>query len=268
MNLNDKYVDVTSKIDKIFESYITLHEIFSSTFQSLKSELTDATPYHEGQIERRIEIFETTSKGVAKEQQKISSQLYSQGLILLTGSAESLIREFFKNLVVLNPNCITESRAKEIKLSYEQIRSSVKVSDKYWLGKLLYSELLAGKNPESKLNFQNVQQMQNIFKEYLGIEIQNSNLTINLHRYWMIRHILIHNSGVIDERFINNLEKAGIDVSSYKLGDEVTVTKDDYEECKNLYSELFKMLSFKIEESDLIVDEKLEEKFIEWSNWI
>lgn len=255
MNLNDSYIDVTSKIDKIFESYVILHEIYSNSFSSLERQLTELTPSQQGKISRANEHFKTLSEGVTKRQQEISGQLYSQGLILLTGSAESLIREFFKNLVILNPNCITESRAKEIKLSYDQIRGSANVSDKYWLGKLLYSELLAGKNPESKLNFQNVQQMQNIFKEYLGIEIQNSDLTINLHRYWMIRHILIHNSGVIDERFINNLDKAGIDVSSYKLGDEVTVTKDNYEECKNLYSELFRMLSSKIEESNLIVDE-------------
>lgn len=242
MDLNQRYEEVVSEIDKIFESYSTLHGLYSTVFDNLKKNLTDLAPAQEARVERSIEIFESQKRGVEARQVEISNQLYAQGLVLLVGSAESLLRESFKRMIVSNPNKITEKKAGSVTLTFDEVRKAVN-ENPVWLGELLYEKLRDEKNPEARLNFQNMQQLKNILKDFLGIDFNHSDLFQNLHLYWQMRHIVIHNSSIIDERFIKNLQAAEIAVDSYKIGSRISITKREYEDCQRLYKEMFEKLT-------------------------
>ena len=221
-------------IDAIFETYITLHELYSGSFSSLERSLQSLPNTFKKQIEHAHKAFEKTSDTVKNKQAEISNRLYSQGLVLLVGNAEALTREMFHTLFKLNTRQVKISKKINIPLADVLIAG---VSDES-LAKLALSALNAEGSPEEKLNFQNMQQMQGIMSGYFDIKITND-LIKDLHEFWQIRHIIIHNSSIINQRFIDNLKKAGLSTDKYTLGMAVQVSNEDYKNCFGLLAMLF-----------------------------
>lgn len=222
-----------SEIDTIFESYRQLHEIYSTSFANLEKALDELPNQYKGKVANAKKAFNNTLSTVEQRQIQISDQLYSQGLILLVGNAESLTREMFHALLRLNIRKL--NLKKDISLPLSDVLRA-ETDDE--LGELVISILEADGNPTEKLNFQNMKQLQGIMSGYLGLNIDNE-LVKNLHEYWQIRHIVIHNGAIVDQKFIDNLVKAGVSTEKYQLGQIAKVTKKDYDTCFALLVLLF-----------------------------
>ena len=70
--------------------------------------------------------------------------------------------------------------------------------------------------------------MKGIFKGYLNIEIDKG-VTNSLNKYWQIRHSIIHNGSVFDQRCIDNINKTDPEFAKrHVLGEKVTVDKAMY----------------------------------------
>lgn len=161
--------------------------------------------------------------------------------MLLVGAAESITKEMFRNLLVCN---IRKVNLKEnINLPAKLVLSAHTDTE---LAELIFNIIADEGNPAEKLNFQNMRQLQAVMKSYLRIDVPDE-LISALHKYWQIRHIIIHNSAIIEQRFLDNLKKAGISVDEYILAQKVKVTKEDYDKCSGLLMLLFETFDDEIE---------------------
>lgn len=235
------FQESANDIDTIFTSFRELHTIYSSSFTNIEKNLDGLPDVYRKQIDNVHKAFKNTSGTVEKRQLKISNQLYTQALVLLVGNAESLTKEMFRTLLRSNVRKVTIKKKIDIPLS-----DVLKADTDEKLANLVLSILELDGNPAEKLNFQNMQQLQGIMNGYLGINIDDE-LIKSLHEYWQIRHIVIHNASIIDQKFIDNLKKANIPISRYPLGKNVIVTKKDYDNCFGLLVLLFEVFDNEID---------------------
>ena len=189
ITVSSQFQETAQEIESIFTSYNDLHSIYSGSIANIKQSL-DGLPYSNKQkIHNTEKAFNNALRSVNIKQKRISDQLYSQGLVLMVGNAESITREMFRNLVRNNIRKL--KFAKDIALPFNRVAAANNDSD---LGNIVLDILEEDRNPSSKLNFQNMQQMKGILQNYLGIEVPVY-LIKDLHEYWQVRHIIVHNSG-------------------------------------------------------------------------
>ncbi len=230
-----------AEIDTIFESYRTLHTIYASSFSSLEKELDSLPVTYKQKVANAKKAFGNAKGTVGDKQVEISEQLYAQGLVLLVGAAESITKEMFHELLVRNTRKVTLKD----KLSLP-VNDVLKAKSDEELAELVFGLLAGEGNLAEKLNFQNMQQLKGIMKSYLKIELDD-NLMAELHEYWQVRHLVIHNASVIDQQFIDNLTKAKIPIEKYTIDEKVKVTKEEYDKCSTLLILLFDMFDAEIE---------------------
>jgi len=252
----DKSIDIAFKeriesIESIFSSYSDLHNMYLGALRTAKVNPLTLT------------AFERSAKSVAEAQKRISNRLYSQGFILLTGAAEALLKDVFESLLAEN---FTRLRsAKNINFTAPELQRIIReVSDdkpldnmSTALGKLIKEKIFSTKNPTEKINFQNIQTMKEIFTQYFGLEFTNEDMLKAIHRYWQVRHCLVHNNAIIDGRFINNVNAVGLLKQNEVLGKRLTVNKIEFGKAKDNFLILFSELS------NIIAAASLQSKFIE-----
>ncbi len=230
-----------AEIDTIFDSYRELHNIYATSFGRLEVELDGLPAPYKKKVENAKKVFKNVKSTVDGRQIEISDQLYAQGLVLLVGAAESITKEMFHNLLVRNIRKITLKD----KLSLP-VNEVLKAKTDEELAELVFGVLASEGNPTEKLNFQNMQQLQGIMKGYLKINLEHA-LMAELHEYWQVRHIVIHNASIIDQQFLDNLTKAKLSTERYVVGEKVKVTKEDYDKCSSLLILLFESFDAEIE---------------------
>lgn len=235
-----KFLNLTQDISALFSSFQKLHDVYTQSFSQIQLSIDALPQQFKNEVEKTKKMLEACSVTVGKEQERISSQLYSQGLVLLVGASESLLREAFRDLIINNiekvkvKDTVTFTFSEVIKNQGEKLASFV-------LGKIEDQ-----KNPTEKLNFQNVKQMKGLFNDYFGVQFSESISFEELHRYWQIRHIVVHKRGEIDQKFLDNLKAAELDISRYKLGENIEISSSDFDQCKISLQELFKNLDEEI----------------------
>ncbi len=222
-----------AEIDTIFDSYRELHTIYAASFGQLEIGLNDLPVMYKKKVENAKKVFENVKSTVDGKQIEISDQLYAQGLVLLVGAAESITKEMFHNLLVCNIRKITLKDKLNL-----PVNDVLKAKTDKELAELVFGALANESNPAEKLNFQNMQQLKGIMSGYLKINLEDS-LMVELHEYWQIRHIIIHNASIIDQQFLDNLTKAKIPIKKYVIGEKIKVMKEDYDKCSSLLILLF-----------------------------
>ena len=239
--ISSQFQASAAEIDTIFESYRELHNIYTASFVGLEKELDGLPVVYTQKVSNAKQAFSNVKVTVSGRQLEISNQLYAQGLVLLVGAAESITKEMFHNLLVCNIRKVTLKDNVSL-----PVNLVLKAKTDGELAELIFSMLADESNPTEKLNFQNMKQLQGIMKSYLKISLSDD-LMAALHEYWQIRHTVIHNTSVIDKRFIDNLKKAKIPAEKYKTGEKVIVTKDDYDKCSALLILLFETFDQEVE---------------------
>lgn len=243
--ISSQFQASAAEIDTIFESYRELHNIYAASFAGLEKELGGLPAQYKQKVSNAKQAFTNVKETVSGRQLKISDHLYAQGLVLLVGAAEAITKEMFHNLLVFN---IRRATLKDnISLPVNLV---LKAKTDKELAELIFDILAEEGNPTEKLNFQNMKQLQGIMKSYLKMNLPDV-LMVELHKYWQIRHTIIHNASVVDQRFIDNLKKAKIPDTKYKVGEKITVTKGDYDKCSALLILLFEIFDQEIERLEL-----------------
>lgn len=241
LTVSGQFQASAAEIDTIFESYRTLHSIYTYSFSNLEKELDPLPATYKQKIANAKKVFRNAKGTVDGKQAEISEQLYAQGLVLIVGAAESITKEMFHDLLVHNIRKVTLKDKFSL-----PVNEVLKATSDEELAELVF-ELLAGEgNPAEKLNFQNMQQLKGIMKGYIGIKLDD-NLMTELHEYWQIRHLVIHSASVIDQQFLDNLTKAKIPTEKYTVGKKVSVTKEYYDKCSSLLILLFEAFDAEIE---------------------
>ncbi|NCO10809.1 hypothetical protein GW930_02810 [Candidatus Saccharibacteria bacterium] len=239
--VSETFQAAAQEIDTIFVSFRQLHDIFSSAYQNLEDSLDGLPHQYMQQLNNAKMAFNNTSSTVKNRQAKISNQLYAQGLVLLVGSAESIIREMFYDL--LKSNIRKLNIKKDINVPLKDV---LRISNDDELATFVLGLLESNGNPAEKLNFQNALQIQGNMRDYLGINLEG-NLMRDIHEFLQLRHVIIHNSSVVDQRMIDNLNSAKLPTDRYIVGKKLEITKDDYNKCFGLLSVLFEAFDAEIE---------------------
>lgn len=241
----NKFFGLSQDISALFSSFQKLHDIYTESFSQIQNSIDALPQQFKNDVEKSKQMLESCSGTVSKEQGRISSQLYSQGLVLLVGASESLLREAFRSLIINN---IDKVKVKDsVTFTFSEVIQNQ--GDKF--ANFVLDKIEDEKNPTERLNFQNVEQMRGLFKGYFDIQLSDSVSFEELHRYWQIRHIVVHKRGEIDQRFLDNLRSAKLDVSSYQLGKAIKITSSDFGLCQKELKELFASLDDQIKEKVL-----------------
>ena len=230
-----------AEVEAIFDSYRELHSIYANSFKKLESELGGLPAQYKQKVGNTKKVFENVRGTVDGRQLEISSQLYGQGLVLLVGIAEAITKEMFRNLLVRNIRKVTIKR--NINLPIDKVLKAI--TDEQLAG-LVLEVLESEGNPAEKLNFQNMKQLQGVMKGYLDVNLGDE-LMSELHEYWQVRHVIIHNASIVDQQLIDNLKKARISTEKYVVGEKVEVVKADYDKCFALLALLFEAFDAEIE---------------------
>jgi hypothetical protein len=247
MDLNENFREFANNTDAIFHSYPILTGVYTQAIRVLER-IEGMPPAVTHKLDNHIQILQQTQSTVQAEQDRISNLLYSQGLLLLIGSSESLIKEAFKTLIIKN---VSKVNATNVNFNFQELKLYLSSEDNGWLGDLLVQKLEEEKNPTEKLNFQNVQQVKGLFGSYFGVEINDDETLSRMHYYWQVRHILMHNKGRVDDRFLKNLSRAGINIERFSLQTVISIAESDYNDCKLVLKTFFEKLSAGIKSAGL-----------------
>ncbi|HCH33928.1 MAG: hypothetical protein UY35_C0014G0016 [Candidatus Saccharibacteria bacterium GW2011_GWC2_48_9] len=242
--IEDFFVERIKEVDSIFDSYGTLYGIYGG----LLKQGTNADA-----------AYKSMKKSADTKQKEISDMLYKQGFVIMVGAAESLLKDVFKSLLIEDFAKVIKSsninfsagEVQEILVKCEEsgLDSPKHVAAQF--GRHMYSKLQSTKDPERKINFQNVKQMEGIFDAYFGINIDNDDLLNRIHRHWQVRHLIAHNDSVIDDNFVNNVKKVQLLEAGERVGKRVSVIKRDYIQARNDFIDLFTILTNAIQLNNL-----------------
>lgn len=251
ISIDSIFQEAAGEIDSIFSSFRDLHGIYKTSFDNLEKALGELPQTYRTKVNNTKKSFSNMAATVENKQNNISNKLYAQALVILMGNAESITKELFRNL--LRQNVRSVNFKENIQISLKSVLFATNDAD---LADVVLQKLESESNPADKLNFQNVLQMKGIFKGYLNIEIDKG-VTNSLNKYWQIRHSIIHNGSVFDQRCIDNINKTDPEFAkSYTVGDKVTVNKVMYDECFAKLTFMFQSLDDEIERLKLkYVDE-------------
>lgn len=243
----EKFNDLSQDIGSLFKSFQSLSEIYSQSFSDISKKINDLPEKFRDEVIKTTIMLDGCKSTVEREQEKISNKLYQQGIVLLVGSSESLLRDAFRNLIRNNLDKIN------IKDKHAFTFAEIQKAGKDGFPDLVLDKLENISEPAEKLNFQNIEQTKGLFKGYLNIIFSSDLPFVNLHKYWQIRHIIVHKRGVVDQKFLTNLVVAGIDVENYKEGENINITRENYDECLSDLRMLFQDLDKQISEKNLQV---------------
>lgn len=118
------------------------------------------------------------------------------------------------------------------------------------LANLTIKQIHGIKNKKEKVNFQNTQTMADILKSYFDIEIDaKSEYMKRIHKYWQMRHAIVHTNARVDERYIANVETIGL--KSEEIGSVVAITKTTYDKVKEDFSLLLNHIKDQLDKLNL-----------------
>lgn len=243
-SIEGRFIENIKEVDSIFESYRTLYDIYGSLLQQGTN--ADAA-------------YKSMKASADAKAEEISNMLYKQGFVIMVGTAESLLKDVFKSLLiedfakVIKSSNINFTSAEVQKILAESEDSGLElpkhVSARF--GQLMYDKLHSTKDPQMKINFQNVKQMEGVFSSYFGIEINNADLLNRVHRHWQVRHVVAHNGSIIDDNFVHNVQKVDLLKTRERRGKIINIKKQDYLRARDDFIDLFTILTNAIKLNNL-----------------
>ena len=121
------------------------------------------------------------------------------------------------------------------------------------LANLTIKQIHGIKNKKEKVNFQNTQTTAEILKSYFDIELDTkSEYMRRIHKYWQMRHAIVHTNARVDERYVANVEAVGLE--SEGIGSVVAITKTTYDKVKEDFSLLLNHIEDQLNKLNLSFD--------------
>jgi len=239
-----KIKDVLNKFEENLKSIDQLGEIGSDVGGILLEILTDLKyknkdsegfkPYKDN-LDKAIEMVKNIKDhDILKEKYQI---IYNQSVILVVAAFESFMNELVRDLIDFYPEIIEWPEKKQVSFDPNILKYSSPS-----LGSLIVKSLLV-----KKYNFQDLKSVLDFLKDYLKIDVKlDDNLKDKLIKYAALRHVIIHNSAKIDEKFIKQIREISYK-DDYKIDDDVKLSGKDYKEVRSCFLQLAKKIVSEIE---------------------
>lgn len=234
----------TASLDVIFNSYNILHGVYKGVLVSAKIP------------EEKMRLYEKTEKSAREKSEEISESLHTQAFILMTGAVEALLKDIHEDLILENFTKL--NNLTDVKFTIGDMKSILETSEQDNFVSLKLAERTidqlsnAGKNPNEKVNFQNIQSMREHFKRLFALDIViDDSLVNNLASYWFKRHVLVHSAGITDKRYVSNMAQLGF---SAEEGRNLKITKTEYETSKNDFCSMLDCIERELERKNLAFD--------------
>ena len=240
-SLSDTFAKRTQSIDVIFNSYRTLYDFYVNIMKTANVN------------KNSLAAFKRCGATVEQTQEDISTKLHTQVFILLTGSFEAFLNDIFEDLI--QENFLSICKSSGINYSIVDLQRILEQNeDKEFisleLANLTIKQIHGIKNKKEKVNFQNTQTMADILKSYFDIEIDaKSEYMKRIHKYWQMRHAIVHTNARVDERYIANVETIGL--KSEEIGSVVAITKTTYDKVKEDFSLLLNHIKDQLDKLNL-----------------
>jgi len=207
--------EFTASLKKIDQLIRTPNLIQSTAVEAIKGiDRKELKPVTQNQYDRALQLLTNISDGSIKDSYTI---IYNQLCVLAVSALSAQLEKYFINYAnshwkqVNNPN--------KIKLDLEQIKG-YDFQLKAFLGRILMRN-------DNSIKFQDLQSTIRSFKEYFNKDI---NITEQLKNeiifYQQIRHILVHNDGIVNTEFIRKTQSANL--KNYTEGAIVQLEASDW----------------------------------------
>lgn len=201
----------------------------------------------------KLALEKVKDSSIAESEAKIMGVLYKFAITSIVSIAEQLVKTAFENLVIGNIGKL--DKPERFTLTLEELKhANFKTDSQFWAEQII-NDLHGSKNPQEKLNFQNIKAIESLFRDYFGMDFREFEhydiLEQEMNFFYQVRHILVHNGGYIDKRFINNIKTSGSDVSGYKIGNLITVSSEEYAQCKDAFNTFFALIELLAEDKGL-----------------
>ncbi len=233
----------TESLKDIFSSYNALHSVYRGVLASASV------------LDDKLALYDRTKKSAEAIEKGLSDSLHTQAFILMAGSVEALLKDLLEELILENfPKMNTIAG---VSFSLHEMKNIIQKSEQddsvsIKLAESVIRQLFDTKNAQEKINFQNTQSMEDIFRKLFGVQLDDKRELIDrIHILWQKRHTLVHSDGVVDKRFLHNVSKVGY--SGEIEGNRIVMSKIDYDSAKHDFEELFDALEMKIAEKDLCI---------------
>jgi len=233
-------------IDETFNVSTHLKEHFLTSFQNAAKQTVLVHSQQQVLSNAQLSLKGIAESSIKEAEKNILGILYRQGVISVVSAAEQILKASFNDL--LDANLEEIDKKDKFEIDFDELKIiGFKTDREYWVEKIT-NELYGGKNPQEKLNFQNVKATENLLKSYFKIDLAQfekyESVAREVHYFYQVRHILLHNGGYIDQRFIDNLSAAGISTSelSKNLGKKLLVQEKQYRLSKDCFFSFFAML--------------------------
>ncbi len=251
--VTDEFKKNVDDIDSIFTTSKRIKKIHQKALKKVKDDKGFIKLSYK--VRQSVKNFieassKVTESSIAASEEESWSMLYSQGITLIVSAAEQQLKTLFDQLLKQNLSEVENLDKKEISLKKIRERN-FNLDQEDWF-EVIRDELYSENNPSESLNFQNMQSIQGIFEGYFNINLDlGEDLRKRLHKYYQIRHIILHNNSKVDQRFLDNLEAADISTEGYNLGEQIILKESDYKDAKEAFMDFFEKLQKVVLESDV-----------------
>lgn len=257
--LEERYKKSLERVERIFEVPDLLRKLFIDSFETATKALelphTSATVLN-NQKKVLGNISQTTME---KARDEYYSILYEDTIIFIVSTAEQILKGAFNELVQNNLGKLTLDD--EFTVKFEDLKKNNFETDKVYWANIIIEEIHGMRSPQEKLNFQNILAIEDLLKKYFGIKFENNtyrNTANRAHYFFQVRHILAHNAGIVNDRFVNNVSKVGVVINEKDYGKKIILARKHYDECKYVFGSLFYHIDQEIKKRSLSLS-KIEE---------
>lgn len=251
MTLEERYNTSLDRVERIFEVPDLLKALFIKAMDDAINEVKLNTVRHKLGNQRKL-LAKIQGDTLVRAKEKYISVLYEDTIIFTVSLAEQLLKDCFNELISNNLDKLDLDEELTVKLA-DLRANSFKTGKDYWAQRII-EEIHGIRSPQEKANFQNVLAVENLFKKYFKLELFGGDyqkVNLRAHYFFQVRHILLHNAGIMDARFVKNVQIAGSRVSEKDIGTRVDISRKKYEECKYIFGSVFHHIDDCIKKSGL-----------------
>lgn len=228
----DKY---NKTIDELVNIGFDISEITLEMLKNLKKENEEFTgfiPY-----KRKLDIVIKQIENIKdhkllKEKYKI---IYRHALVLVVSNFESFMSSLFKELIDHYPDKIIWPEKKKIGIDLSMLNyATPSIGD------------LIAKSLKGEVNFQDLQSTLRFLDGYLKLEINLSgDNKEKIILYQAMRHIIIHNSGIVDADFLKQIRGTQFK-DQYNNGEEIKIGEREYNDARDIFSDFVNQIIEKL----------------------
>ncbi len=239
--IDEPYLRFESSISEIEKMRSIGNDIVDFSIVSLKNLVSESEKQKCFGMSRKIQNTISALENIEKSNSDLNKKLTiisNQSLILLISNFERFLSDF-SIILIENYSYLINWPDKKFSIDLGTFQYGSPT-----LGELVLKSL------RDKYSFQDLKSIINFADEFLEVKIGIKNdAKDKIILYHAMRHVLIHNLGVIDDQFLKQVRNIDFfELSSvwYSKGDKIEITEENYIEARDLFVKLAKDIYVKV----------------------